>query len=94
MKKLIAVVAAVVLGAFLRTGLPPDTVSGHLAQPNDVGKWGKLSARIVNSQVVADWTYSDYVLVKFAKSERLDATLIGYPFCKWRPFEWDKKADD
>ncbi len=93
MKKLIAVLVAIVLGAFLRTGLPPDKVSGHLAQPGDVGMWGKLSARIMNSQVVADWKYSDYVLVKFAKSERLDASLVGYPFCKWRPFEW-KKAED
>jgi len=94
MKKLIAVLVAIVLGAALRAGLPPDKVSGHLAQPGDVGRWGKLSARIMNSQVVADWKYSDYILVKFAKSQRLDATLVGYPFCKWRPFELEKDADE
>lgn len=94
MKKLILLAVALVAGAVCHANLPPNEVAGQMAKPEEEGDWSRLLSSIMTSNVVADWEFTDYGLVKFARSERLDATLIGYPFCKWRPYEGAEKEDE
>ena len=92
-KTLIVCVVAVLIGAICHANLPPDEI-GDIDISGQEGKLGGLLDRILRSQPVAKWQFSDYGVVKFAHSKRLDVTLIGYPFCKWTVYEPDKKEQE
>jgi hypothetical protein len=84
------VIVLLVVIAILRANLPPNSV----AQSLDLGRLedtaglkgflGRLAAKSIASEVVADWEYTDLVIVKLAYSKRLDLIAIGLPFCKWK----------
>ncbi len=72
-------------GAYLcRINLPPNDVSAHHVVSEDAGVLDQIKHGLLSSQAIAQWHYSDYGVVKFARSDRLDLTMIALPFQKWR----------
>ena len=79
----------VIVGIVLRVNLPPASVSGAL----DLSELEKenwftraavgTTAKIVFTDAVAGWQYRDFVILRVATSQKLNATAIGLPFCKW-----------
>ena len=91
-KTLIIFVVAILIGAICHANLPPNEI-GDVDITGREGKLAGLLDKILRSQTVAEWEFSDYGVVKFARSKRLDATLIGYPFCKWQVYEPEEKKE-
>lgn len=68
----------------LRFNLPPDEVRGHVTWNDKANVLERMGGEVAFSQTIAQWRYYDLLVVKFARSERVKATLIGLPFCNWR----------
>lgn len=90
MKTVLKVLLLVGAIAILRLNLPPNQVSADLWESsekeydNEIERFVMMQAlKVMASETVADWDYSDFGIVRFAKSERLGLTAIGLPFCKW-----------
>ena len=77
--KMLLVVILIIL---LRANLPPNNVAESM-DLSGRSALGGFFAKIVASEFIADWEYTDLGIVKIAHSKRLDLTAIGLPFCKW-----------
>ena len=73
-----------------RFNLPPsENINDFLSEQSESNFLEKLSTSMLFSQSVADWTYSDFILIKFACSNRLKIELIAIPFEKWKVYKKD-----
>lgn len=88
--KLVLFAAVVII---LRVNLPPASVSGalDLSELENEGWFtrvtGGTAIKIIVSDSVAGWRYRDFIVFRVATSEKLNATAIGLPFCKWRVYD-------
>jgi hypothetical protein len=84
------VLAVIVLAVvILRLNVPANDV-GQTYQPQPSGDVvSDIAGRMLYSDAVADWQYRDYLLVKFACSERLKLKLIALPFGSWQEHRRD-----
>jgi len=48
----------------------------------------------MTSQTVAKWQYYNFIIVRFAYSDRLDMRLVGLPFCKWMVLNKGEKKNE
>ena len=76
--------AVVLLIVVLRLNLPENDVAGAYKSAKSEGVVGELAGRFLLSDTVADWQYRDYLLVKYACSERLQTEWIALPFQGWK----------
>ena len=86
----IFVLALIVLAiVILRLNVPANDVADSY-QPQPKGDVvSEIAGRMLYSDAVADWRYRDYLLVKFACSERLKLKLIALPFGTWQEHQRD-----
>ncbi|HSG39796.1 MAG TPA: hypothetical protein VLE27_09180 [Thermoanaerobaculia bacterium] len=75
-----------ILIIILRANLPPNNVAQSLDLGGKSGVEG-FFAKIVASEFVADWEYTDLGIIKIARSERLDLSAVGLPFSQWKVFK-------
>jgi hypothetical protein len=64
--------------------LPPDKVAGYLHKNADTAFMAGHKETNILEQGYARWHYRSYGVVKYAVSDRLGVTLVGYPFQPWR----------
>jgi hypothetical protein len=76
----------------LRVNLPPDDVAQSLEVPGSGGALESLAGKFLASEFIADWEYTDLLIVKIAVSERLGSTAVGLPFLKWHIVELEGKG--
>lgn len=87
--KLILVVIAVVV---LRVNLPPSNVSSamdltELEKENWFTKAAAgTAAKILLTDSVTGWEYTDLLVLRLARSSRLKAIAVGFPFRGWRVY--------
>jgi len=81
----IAIFASFVL--FLRLNLPPSDVNDYIEMKSKINFFQEISAKLLYSQTFADWSYTDYIIVKVACSERLKVRFIAIPFYRWQLLE-------
>jgi len=75
----------IILLILARLNLPPsENLNDFLSEQPKANLLEKLSTSLLFSQNVADWTYRDFIIVKFACSDRLEVELIAIPFKKWK----------
>jgi len=88
MKTVLLVVLVLVL-VIARLNLPDNNAGEDLAAQQQGGMVGELAGQMLYSDAVADWQYRDFLVVKFACSERLKLKLIALPFKRWEEHERD-----
>lgn len=71
----------------LRLNLPPNDINDYFETKHKATLLQEISAKILYSQTLADWNYSDYIVVKVACSKRLNVSFIAIPFYKWQLLE-------
>ena len=95
MKQFITITVVVVVMLFgamvCYNNLPPNDIKNHSMVPEETGVIDKVMLYVTTSQTVADWKYSNYVVVKYAYSERLGLLMIGLPFCDWGVLSTDEE---
>jgi hypothetical protein len=82
------VVLAIVV---LRLNIPENNAGEALAAQQK-GVVNELAGQVLYSNAVADWQYRDYLVVKFACSERLKLKLIALPFDSWKEHRRDVES--
>jgi hypothetical protein len=88
-KLLIINAVLVVIAVFiLHQTLPPDQVKDYTASNMDKS-FLKMHPENALSFSYAQWRYTDYILIKYARSDVLGVTLIGSPFQMWKLYEID-----
>jgi len=83
---LLVVVLAIVI---LRLNVPANDVADSYQPQQNGDMVSEIAGRMLYSDAVADWRYRDYLLVKFACSERLKLKLIALPFGSWEEHQRD-----
>jgi len=91
MKSIITLVIVVVLIFFLRVNLPPNDISSHMAIKDDANLFEGLALRGVATQIIAEWNIIDLLIVKVACSDRLEMSVVAFPFSKWYILDQDVK---
>jgi len=85
--KMFLLLVVVLVIVILRLNVPANDV-GETYQPQQSGDMvSEIAGRVMYSDAVADWQYRDYLLVKFACSERLQLKLIALPFASWEEYQ-------
>ena len=90
-------ILAAALAFILNINLPPNQVNGHLAADADRSFLRGMPVApeeggedAVLHQNFAGWVFDErYVVVKYARSDRLKVTLVGYPFMQWNTYSLD-----
>ncbi|WP_103919641.1 hypothetical protein [Candidatus Venteria ishoeyi] len=72
---------------FLRVNLPPNDIANYVEFGQKAGFINYIAANVTLNQKVANWTFTDFILLKMACSERLKTKMIAIPFSKWQLFE-------
>ena len=67
-RKFVLLLLVVAMVAIARVNLPPNDIKNNTALKDGVGFFEELLYRAIASETVADWTYTDLGLVKFAHS--------------------------
>ena len=83
---LLVVVLAIVI---LRLNVPANDVADSYQPQQNGDMVSEIAGRMLYSDAVADWRYRDYLLVKFACSERLQLKLVALPFGSWEEHQRD-----
>jgi len=73
----------------LRLNVPANNAGEDLAAQQRGGMLDEMAGQVLYSDAVADWKYRDFLIVKFACSERLKLKLIALPFGSWKEHERD-----
>lgn len=76
----------VLFSIMLRLNLPSKVDASYMKKDKE-GFLNEFKDKIIYSDAVADWTYKDFIFVKFACSERMKIELIAIPFKKWEIFD-------
>lgn len=93
--KLFIIVILVLCILLARLNLPPsDNVNDFISEKSESNFLEKLSTTLLFSKNIADWTYRDLIVIKFACSDRLGIELIATPFKKWRVYHKEVKNCD
>ncbi len=91
----IIIVAAMLFGAMIcYNNLPPNDIKNYSMIPEKTGMIDKVMYYVTTSQTMADWEYSNYVIVKFAHSEKLGIHMIALPFCDWGVLSVDEEISE
>lgn len=89
------IIVLVLAIAILRLNIPENQAGEDLAaQQQGKGLLDEVAGQLLFSDAVADWKYRDFLLVKFACSERLKIRLIALPFGDWKEHERDIESCD
>lgn len=67
----------------LNAMLPPDDVANNIDPHTDMSFLKGHDEGVALKQNYAKWTYSNYIVVKYAHSDPLNVTLAAYPFTQW-----------
>jgi len=78
---------------FLRINLPSNDIKNHVLQGSDSIVDQTINAFLL-SDSIADWQFIDFIVVKFACSDKLKMRLIAKPLSKWEVYEKDIKSCD
>ena len=79
-----------VLGiVILRLNVPGNNAGEDFAAQQRGGVINEMAGQVLYSDALADWKYRDFLLVKFACSERLKLQLIALPFESWKEHQRD-----
>jgi len=101
--KILTVIIALLfaIAFFLRINLPTnDDLYRHISQQQKsadpaLNFIGKAMSKILYADLVADWQFIDFILVKQACSENLKVKMIAYPLHQWQLLEDNiVKCDD
>lgn len=87
---LVLVLAIVIL----RLNVPGNNAGEDFAAQQRGGVINEMAGQVLYSDAVADWKYRDFLLVKFACSERLKLKLIALPFDSWKEHKRDVQSCD
>ncbi len=85
--KFFIVIVLVLSSLLARLNLPPsENVNDFLSSKPKSNFIEKLSVSVLFSQNIADWSYQDFIFIKFACSNRLGVKLIAIPFKNWKMY--------
>lgn len=71
----------------IRLNLPSNHITDQIAVNKESNVFEQVISNVMLSDTVADWRYIDLVILKYACSERLNMTLIGLPFERWKEYK-------
>lgn len=78
---------------FLHINLPRNAdIDTHISQQQKstdpaLNFIGKAMSKVLYSDVVADWQFIDFIVIKYACSENLKVKMVAYPLQKWQLHE-------
>jgi len=92
MKTLIIVLVSLAsIVGILRINLPSNDIDAEFTNSQEENFLERTMSGVMFSDAVAEWHYIDLVVVKLARSDRLEMTMIALPFKRWQSYD-DKKS--